>query len=71
MAARKLKYKSMASLEQAQEMEEDFMEGTARYSEYAVLQQISSKYRPKISQTGLSLFFAFKDLKRFLRPEAA
>jgi hypothetical protein len=50
IVARKMKYRSMTSVEQAQEKEEDFAEGTARYAEYATLLELKKGFRPLVTR---------------------
>jgi len=48
--ARKLKYRSMTLVEQVQEKEEDFAEGTARYAEYATLLEMKKSFHPRVTR---------------------
>lgn len=63
VVARKNKYKSMIPLEQIQEKEDDFAEGTARYAEYAALLNMAESYTPLLSQKDDPYFKEFQDLK--------
>ncbi|MFH1754732.1 MAG: hypothetical protein ABIA59_03415 [Candidatus Latescibacterota bacterium] len=60
--ARKLKYRSMATIEQNQEKEDDVNEGTARYSEYATLQLLSQGFRPAADEKALPYYFGFQNI---------
>ncbi len=66
MAARSLKYASLTELEQRQEKSEDFMEGTARYSEYATVLEIRRHYKARLTAKDDPYFTAFKDTGYFL-----
>lgn len=66
VVARKLKHASMAEIEQIEELDEDFAEGTATYAEYATLQQIAKRYKPRIATGDDPYFHAFKNLDYFL-----
>ena len=50
VVARRLKYRSMTAVEQIQEKEEDFAEGTARYAEYATLLELKKGFRPLVTR---------------------
>lgn len=69
VVARKLKYRSMAPLEQEQEKEEDFNEGTAKYSEFAALQILSEGFRPAADEKELPYYFGFNQIDYFLDKE--
>lgn len=61
--ARKLKYRSMTAVEQVQEKEEDFAEGTARYAEYATLLEFKKGYRPLVTRKEDPAFSGFADIQ--------
>jgi hypothetical protein len=69
VVARKLKHNSMAEIEQKQEMEDEFMEGTAVYATYAALQQIVKDYNPIITEKDDPYFFGFKNPHYFFDKE--
>lgn len=63
--ARKLKFGSMAETEQLQELGEDINEGTARYVEYAALQNIETGYIPVITERDDPYFHGFDNLEYY------
>ncbi len=62
VVARKLKYRSMTPLEQVQEKEDDFAEGTARYAEYATLLEIRKGYRSLVARKDDPYYSGFADV---------
>jgi hypothetical protein len=64
--ARKIKYRSMAEIEQLQEKAEDINEGTARYSEYVALQIMSEGFQPAADDKDLPYYFGFRDIDYFI-----
>ncbi|KMQ49626.1 hypothetical protein CHISP_3472 [Chitinispirillum alkaliphilum] len=62
VAARKLKYKDMSRQEQNGEKFIEFMEGTARYSEFMTLLKIRENYKPKLTSDKNPNFSAFEDI---------
>jgi hypothetical protein len=66
VVARRLKHASMARIEQIQELDEDFAEGTATYAEYSTLQQVAKRYKPKMAAGGDPYFHAFKNVDYLL-----
>jgi len=65
VAARTMKYKNMTAQEQLQDKSIDFIEGTARYSEYAAVLEIKKSYRPKLTTKDDPYFTGFKNLDYF------
>jgi hypothetical protein len=66
VVARKIKYRSMAEIEQMQEKAEDINEGTARYSEYAALQILSESFQPVADEKELPYYFGFNNIDFFI-----
>lgn len=59
VVARELKRRSMTEIEQGQESEEDFMEGTAVFSEVRTLELMNSGYRPHLARGRDPYFYGF------------
>jgi hypothetical protein len=67
IVARGLKRKSMNNKQQSQESDEDFMEGTAVYSETMTLQLLKKGYQPLITRKDDPSFSGFKHIDILLK----